>query len=78
MHPHRFLLSGPCLALVLALCVGAGRAESFQMEPGFVSLVPGKDLKLRFAIITKAKEEGKLQILMGIYDVNTGVVRFIN
>lgn len=35
-------------------------------------------LLARSEILTKAKEEGKLQILMGIYDVNTGVVRFIN
>lgn len=32
----------------------------------------------RSEILAKAKEEGKLQILMGIYDVTTGVVRFIN
>lgn len=35
-------------------------------------------LLARSEILTKAKEEGKLHILLGIYDVSTGVVRFIN
>ena len=35
-------------------------------------------LLARSEILAKAKEEGKLQILLGIYDVSTGVVRFIN
>jgi carbonic anhydrase len=37
-----------------------------------------QQLLARSEILRKAKEDGKLQVLMGIYDVTTGVVRFIN
>lgn len=37
-----------------------------------------QQLLARSEILHKAKEEGKLQVLVGIYDVSTGMVRFLN
>lgn len=73
MHPHRFLVSGPRLALVLALCVGAGRAESFQMEPGFVALVPGKDLT-GWKYKPAENFDGKIEASDGRYTAKDGQI----
>jgi Domain of Unknown Function (DUF1080) len=59
--------------LVLALCVGAGRAESFQMEPGFVSLVPGKDLT-GWKYKPAENFDGKIEASDGRYTAKDGQI----
>ena len=73
MNTFKTLQSGRCLALALALLTCAAQADSFKLEPGFISLVPGKDLT-GWKYKPSESFDGKVEASDGRYTAKDGQI----
>jgi hypothetical protein len=73
MKTSQTLRSGRCLALALSLFACAGQADLFKLEPGFVSLVPGKDLT-GWKYKPSENFDGKVEASDGRYTAKDGQI----
>ena len=73
MNTSNTLRSSRCLALALALFACAGQADSFKLESGFVSLVPGKDLT-GWKYKPAENFDGKVEASDGRYTARAGEI----